>query len=162
RLATAPPARLRATGADAAPRAPGRWSLNRMLGTERSPDTLHLSDGRRSDPPACFYPGFAAPRSSSTSPGASLPDGPTPGGEVIPGGPARAMRKPLALRLAALRRRRRHGQPTYLRPPRIHGRRTLLMLDTLSRAREGRTRRLSSWDTTGRNRDAWPVAVGQT
>jgi hypothetical protein len=36
------------------------------------------------------------------------------------------------------------------------------MLDTLSRAREGRSRRISSWDTSGRNRDAWPVPAGET
>jgi hypothetical protein len=36
------------------------------------------------------------------------------------------------------------------------------VLDTLSRAREGRTRRISSWDTRGRNRDCWPVAAGET
>ena len=36
------------------------------------------------------------------------------------------------------------------------------MLDNLSRARTGRTKRVSSFDTTGRNHDAWPVAPGET
>jgi len=36
------------------------------------------------------------------------------------------------------------------------------MLDHLSRLRDGRTRRVSSWDTTGRNHDAWGVEAGET
>jgi hypothetical protein len=36
------------------------------------------------------------------------------------------------------------------------------MLDNLARRREGRTRRISSWDTTGRNADAWPITAGET
>ncbi|NLC58758.1 MAG: DUF2961 domain-containing protein [Armatimonadetes bacterium] len=36
------------------------------------------------------------------------------------------------------------------------------MLENLATLREGRSRRVSSWDTTGRNADAWPVAAGET
>jgi hypothetical protein len=36
------------------------------------------------------------------------------------------------------------------------------MLDHLSRLRDGRSRRVSSWDTTGRNHDAWRVDAGET
>lgn len=36
------------------------------------------------------------------------------------------------------------------------------MLDDLSRLRDGRSRRVSSWDTTGRNADAWPIEAGET
>jgi hypothetical protein len=36
------------------------------------------------------------------------------------------------------------------------------MLDHLSRLRDGRSRRVSSWDTTGRNADAWPIEAGET
>ncbi|MBI3912321.1 MAG: DUF2961 domain-containing protein [Armatimonadetes bacterium] len=36
------------------------------------------------------------------------------------------------------------------------------MLDHLSRRREGRSRRVSSWDTTGRNLDCWRVEAGET
>ena len=36
------------------------------------------------------------------------------------------------------------------------------MLDHLSRRREGTSRRISSWDVTGRNNDAWPVEPGET
>lgn len=36
------------------------------------------------------------------------------------------------------------------------------MLDNLARRREGRSKRVSSWDTTGRNHDAWPIAGGET
>jgi hypothetical protein len=36
------------------------------------------------------------------------------------------------------------------------------MLDHLSRLRDGRSRRVSSWDTSGRNADAWPIEAGET
>lgn len=36
------------------------------------------------------------------------------------------------------------------------------MLENLSRARPGRSRRVSSWDTSGRNADAWPIEAGET
>jgi D-arabinan exo alpha-(1,3)/(1,5)-arabinofuranosidase (non-reducing end) len=36
------------------------------------------------------------------------------------------------------------------------------MLDNLARAREGCSKRISSWDRSGRNRDSWPVEVGET
>ncbi len=36
------------------------------------------------------------------------------------------------------------------------------MLDDLSRLRDGRSKRVSSWDTTGGNRDAWPIEPGET
>ena len=36
------------------------------------------------------------------------------------------------------------------------------MIENLSRARTGRSRRVSSFDRTGRNRDAWPVEPGET
>jgi hypothetical protein len=36
------------------------------------------------------------------------------------------------------------------------------MLEPLSRARVGRSRRISSYDVTGRNRDAWPVEASET
>jgi D-arabinan exo alpha-(1,3)/(1,5)-arabinofuranosidase (non-reducing end) len=36
------------------------------------------------------------------------------------------------------------------------------MLDDLARLREGRSRRVSSWDTNGRNADAWPIDAGET
>ena len=35
------------------------------------------------------------------------------------------------------------------------------MLDALSRLRDGRSKRISSWDTSGRNGDAWPIAPGE-
>lgn len=35
------------------------------------------------------------------------------------------------------------------------------MLEQLSRRREGTSRRVSSWDPSGRNRDAWPVEPGE-
>lgn len=36
------------------------------------------------------------------------------------------------------------------------------MLDSLSRRRSGHSRRISSWDVTGRNRDCWVVEPGET
>jgi len=36
------------------------------------------------------------------------------------------------------------------------------MLERLSKMRCGRTKRVSSYDVSGRNRDAWPVAAGET
>lgn len=36
------------------------------------------------------------------------------------------------------------------------------MLENLSRARQGRTKRISSFDTTGRNHDSWPIEPGET
>ena len=35
------------------------------------------------------------------------------------------------------------------------------MLDDLAKFREGNTKRVSSWDTTGRNRDAWAIDPGE-
>lgn len=36
------------------------------------------------------------------------------------------------------------------------------MFDDLTRLKQARTRRCSSWDTTGRNRDCWKIKSGQT
>jgi len=36
------------------------------------------------------------------------------------------------------------------------------MLDNLALLREGRSKRCSSWDTTGRNADFWPIEPGET
>ena len=36
------------------------------------------------------------------------------------------------------------------------------MLDNLSRLRTGRTKRVSSWDTSGGNADAWTIPPGET
>jgi hypothetical protein len=36
------------------------------------------------------------------------------------------------------------------------------MLDSLSRLRTGRTKRVSSWDTSGKNGDAWEIPPGET
>ncbi len=36
------------------------------------------------------------------------------------------------------------------------------MLDHLATARPGRSKRISSWDTSGRNRDYWTIPAGQT
>jgi len=36
------------------------------------------------------------------------------------------------------------------------------MLEHLSRMRQGRSRRISSWDITGRNRDCWTIEAGAT
>lgn len=36
------------------------------------------------------------------------------------------------------------------------------MLERLATLREGRSRRISSWDTTGRNRDCWTIEAGET